>query len=389
MARPEINMFKNYKFKDYDFKLILYLCVITVLGILLVNSAQPENTKKQLMGFIAGLAIMIILSFIDYHIWLKIWPVYYFLMIGLLVAVLVKGNTALGAKRWFTLFGIRFQPSEAAKILLILFFAQFIMKFKERINQWYMILIMIVLAAPPMALIFKEPDLSTTIVFALIFLSILFLGEINYRYFIALAAVGIPAFIIVFLLLIQPNSVLVKNNENDKGLVEGYQQLRVLAWLHPDEYELEEAFQQQNSIMAIGSGQLTGKGLNNTGVNSVKKGNFISEPQTDFIFTIAGEELGFVGSATIIILLMLITIECFIVAFKAADLPGRIIAGGMGAFIGFQSTINICVTTGLFPNTGIPLPFVSYGLTSLLVIYVGMGFVMNVRLQKQRKFNND
>ena len=382
-------MFKNYKFKDYDFKLILYLCVITVLGILLVNSAQPENTKKQLMGFIAGLAIMIILSFIDYHIWLKIWPVYYFLMIGLLVAVLVKGNTALGAKRWFTLFGIRFQPSEAAKILLILFFAQFIMKFKERINQWYMILIMVILVIPPLALIFKEPDLSTTIVFALIFLSILFLGEINYRYFIALAAVGIPAFIIVFLLLIQPNSILVKNSENDKGLVEGYQQLRVLAWLHPDEYELEEAFQQQNSIMAIGSGQLTGKGLNNTGVNSVKKGNFISEPQTDFIFTIAGEELGFVGSATIIILLMLITIECFIVAFKAADLPGRIIAGGMGAFIGFQSTINICVTTGLFPNTGIPLPFVSYGLTSLLVIYVGMGFVMNVRLQKQRKFNND
>ena len=382
-------MFKNYKFKDYDFKLILYLCVITVLGILLVNSAQPENTKKQLMGFIAGLAIMIILSFIDYHIWLKIWPVYYFLMIGLLVAVLVKGNTALGAKRWFTLFGIRFQPSEAAKILLILFFAQFIMKFKERINQWYMILIMVILVVPPVALIFKEPDLSTTIVFALIFLSILFLGEINYRYFIALAAVGIPAFIIVFLLLIQPNSVLVKNSENDKGLVEGYQQLRILAWLHPDEYELEEAFQQQNSIMAIGSGQLTGKGLNNTGVNSVKKGNFISEPQTDFIFTIAGEELGFVGSATIIILLMLITIECFIVAFKAADLPGRIIAGGMGAFIGFQSTINICVTTGLFPNTGIPLPFVSYGLTSLLVIYVGMGFVMNVRLQKQRKFNND
>ena len=381
-------MFKNYKFKDYDFKLILYLCMITIIGVLLVNSAQPDNTRKQLMGFIAGLAIMIILSFIDYHIWLKIWPVYYFLMIGLLVAVLIKGNTALGAKRWFTLFGIRFQPSEAAKILLILFFAQFIMKFKERINQWYMILIMIVLAAPPMALIFKEPDLSTTIVFALIFLSILFLGEINYRYFIALAAVGIPAFIIVFLLLIQPDSALVGKNGED-GLIEQYQQLRILAWLHPDEYELEEAFQQQNSIMAIGSGQLTGKGLNNTGVNSVKKGNFISEPQTDFIFTIAGEELGFVGSATIIILLMLITIECFIVAFKAADLPGRIIAGGMGAYIGFQSTINICVTTGLFPNTGIPLPFVSYGLTSLLVIYVGMGFVMNVRLQKQRKFNND
>jgi len=377
-------MFKNYRFKDYDFKLILYLCALTIIGILLVNSAQPENTQKQLMGFIAGLSIMIILSFIDYHIWLKIWFVYYFVMIALLVLVLWKGSTSLGAKRWFTILGIRFQPSEAAKILLILFFAQFIMKFKERINQWYMILLMIVLAIPPIALIYKQPDLSTTIVFALIFLSVLFLGEVNIRYFLALAAVGIPAFIIIFILLIQPNSVLV-----EKKIVKPYQQLRILAWLHPDEYELEEAFQQQNSIMAIGSGQLTGKGLNNTGVNSVKNGNFISEPQTDFIFTIAGEELGFVGSATIIILIVLITVECFYVAFKAADLPGRIIAGGMGAYIGFQSTINICVTTGLFPNTGVPLPFVSYGLTSLLVLFAGMGFVMNVRLQKERKFNND
>ena len=377
-------MFKNYRFKDYDFKLILYLSAITIIGILLVNSAQPDNTRKQLMGFVAGLSIMIILSFIDYHIWLKIWFVYYFVMIALLVLVLWKGSTALGAKRWFTIFGIKFQPSEAAKILLILFFAQFIMKFKDRINQWYMILLMIVLAVPPIALIYKQPDLSTTIVFALIFLSVLFLGEINIRYFLALAAVGIPAFIIIFILLIQPDSVLVR-----KEIVKPYQQLRILAWLHPDEYELEEAFQQQNSIMAIGSGQLTGKGLNNTGVNSVKNGNFISEPQTDFIFTIAGEELGFVGSATIIILIVLITIECFYVAFKAADLPGRIIAGGMGAYIGFQSTINICVTTGLFPNTGVPLPFVSYGLTSLLVLFAGMGFVMNVRLQKERKFNND
>ena len=377
-------MFKYYKFKDYDFKLIIYLSVITVIGVLLVNSAQPDNTKKQLMGFVAGLTMMIILSFIDYHIWLKIWFVYYFVMIGLLLAVLFKGEASLGAKRWFTLFGIRFQPSEAAKILLILFFAQFIMKFKDRINQWYMIIIMGILAVPPIYLIYKQPDLSTTIVFTLIFVSIMFLGEINYRYFIAALSIGIPAFIIIFILLIQPDSFLVK-----KEIIKPYQQIRILAWLHPDDYELEEAFQQQNSIMAIGSGQLTGKGLNNTGINSVKKGNFISEPQTDFIFTIAGEELGFVGSATIIILLIFITIECFIVAFKAPDLPGRIIAGGMGAYIGFQSTINICVTTGLFPNTGLPLPFVSYGLTSLIVLYVGMGFVMNVRLQRQRKLNND
>ena len=377
-------MFKNYKLKDYNFRMIFFVVSITILGILLVNSAQPENTKKQLMGFVVGLGIMIILSFVDYHLILKLWFLYYPIMIALLVFVLVQGDSSHGARRWFSLFGIRFQPSEAGKILLILFFAQFIMKFKEQINQWYMILIMGVLAIPPIALVFKQPDLSTSIVFALIFVMILFLGEVNYRYFIAGAAIVIPAAIIIFILLIQPDSVLVR-----KEIVKPYHQLRVLAWLYPDEYELDEAFQQQNSIMAIGSGQLTGKGLNNTGVNSVKNGNFISEPQTDFIFTIAGEELGFVGSTTIIVLLILITIECMVSAFKASDIAGRIIAGGMGSFVGFQTMINISVTTGLFPNTGLPLPFVSYGLTSLIILYVGMGIVLNIRLQRSRKYNND
>ena len=163
-----------------------------------------------------------------------------------------------------------------------------------------------------------------------------------------------------------------------------YQGLRILAWLKPEKYP-ESSYQQQNSIMAIGSGQLTGKGLNNTGVNSVKNGNFISEPQTDFIFTVAGEELGFIGTTTIIVILMLISIECMIIAFKAADVAGRVIAGGMGAYIGFQTLINVSVTTGLFPNTGLPLPFVSYGLTSLVALFAGIGFVINVRLQISRK----
>ena len=377
-------MFKSYKFKDYDFKLIIYLMLISVIGILVVNSAAADLFKKQAMGFIAGFVIMILLSFIDYHFWLKFWYIYYVLNIGLLLAVIIKGEETGGAQRWFTLFGVRFQPSETAKILLILFFAKFIMKFKDKINQWYVVLIMCTLAVPPILLIFKQPDLSTTIVFSLIFLSILYFGEISYKYIIAFLSIVIPTFVIIFILLIQPGSILVEN-----GIVEGYQQTRVLAWLHPDEYELEEAFQQQNSIMAIGSGQLTGKGLNNTGINSVKNGNFISEPQTDFIFTIVGEELGFIGSALVIILLMLISIECLFAAFRAPDVAGRIIAGGMGAYIGFQSTINICVTTGLMPNTGLPLPFVSYGLTSLLCLFIGMGFVLNVRLQRpHNNFNN-
>lgn len=376
-------MFKYYKFKDYDFKLILFLAMITTVGTMVVRSARPDLFSKQLMGFIAGLIIMIILSLIDYHIWMKLWFLLYPVNLGLLIAVMLKGENSGGAQRWFSIFGIRFQPSETAKILLILFFAAIIMKLRERINEWYFTLLLIVLVIPPLFLIYKQPDLSTTIVVTLIFYTILYLGELDYKYIIGSLAIIIPAVIIVFILLIQPDSVLVK-----KGIVEEYQQIRVLAWLHPDEYELEEAFQQQNSIMAIGSGQLTGKGLNYSGADSVKKGNYISEPQTDFIYTIVGEELGFVGSTIVIVLLLLITLECFWVAFKASDLAGRIIAGGMGALVGFQSTINICVTTGLLPNTGLPLPFVSYGLTSLLSLFIGMGFVLNVNLQRQRKYND-
>lgn len=376
-------MFKYYKFKDYDFKLIILLTAITIVGTLVVRSARPDLFTKQMMGFIAGLIIMVILSLIDYHIWMKLWFLLYPVNIGLLVAVMLAGENSGGAQRWFSIFGVRFQPSETAKILLILFFAAIIMKLKERINLWYFTLMLIALVIPPLFLIYKQPDLSTTIVVTLVFFVILYLGELDYKYIIGSLAIIIPAVIVVFILLIQPNSILV-----EKGIVEGYQQIRVLAWLHPDEYELEEAFQQQNSIMAIGSGQLTGKGLDYSGVDSVKKGNYISEPQTDFIYTIVGEELGFIGSTVVIVLLILITINCLWIAFKASDIAGRIIAGGMGALVGFQSAINIGVTTGLLPNTGLPLPFVSYGLTSLLSLFIGMGFVLNVNLQRQRKYND-
>ena len=145
-------------------------------------------------------------------------------------------------------------------------------------------------------------------------------------------------------------------------------------------------YQQLNSVMAIGSGQLWGKGLNNNVIASVKNGNFISEPETDFIFAVIGEELGFVGSCTVIVLLFLIALECISIARQAKDLSGTIIACGMAAIIGFQSFMNIAVATMIMPNTGIPLPFVSYGLTSLVSLFIGMGFVLNVRLQRKKNY---
>ena len=136
--------------------------------------------------------------------------------------------------------------------------------------------------------------------------------------------------------------------------------------------------------MAIGSGQLYGKGYDTNEISSVKNGNFISEPQTDFIYAVIGEEFGFVGGCTVIVLLIFISFECIMVARKAKDLAGTIIATGVATLIGFQGIINISVATGVIPNTGIPLPFVSYGLTSLVSSYIGIGFVLNVRLQSRK-----
>ena len=136
--------------------------------------------------------------------------------------------------------------------------------------------------------------------------------------------------------------------------------------------------------MAIGSGQLVGKGLNNSVSTSMNNSNFIIEPQTDFIFAVAGEELGFLGCALIIILLLLIVLECVMIGMKAKDTAGKLICCGMASLVAFQSFVNICVATGLMPNTGVPLPFVSYGLTSLVSLFMGMGFVLNVGLQPKK-----
>ena len=229
----------------------------------------------------------------------------------------------------------------------------------------------VVLFLPPLGLIYNQPDLSTSIMLIIIFCIMIFIGGLDYRIIAGVLAVVIPCIVIFLMIVLQPDQQLIKE----------YQQTRILAWLHPSEYVNTEGYQQANSITAIGSGQLWGKGLNNNIIGSVKNGNFISEPQTDFIFAIIGEEIGFVGSCAVILLLFLIALECVMIARKAKDTAGMIICSGMAGLVGFQSYMNIAVATGLMPNTGIPLPFVSAGLTSLVSLFIGMGFVLNVRLQ--------
>lgn len=365
---------KPYQLKNYKFALVLSVLALSILGVLVVGSAKASLQGKQLFGVILGIIVMIIVSLIDYMWILNFYWLMYLFTIAILGFVLVAGTNVNGATRWIDLGFTTFQPSELAKILLILFFSKFIMEHKEDINDKFTLLKYAILAGIPLALIIVEPNLSTTICTALVICLMIYIGGLSYKFIGTVLVILIPVAVIFLSIVVQP----------DQKILEPYQQKRILAFIEPEKYESDEAYQQKNSVMAIGSGQLTGKGLNNNTTTSVKNGNFILEPQTDFIFAIIGEELGFIGSCIVIALLLLIVIQCILIGMRSQDLAGRIICCGIGGLIGIQSFINIGVATKILPNTGVPLPFVSYGLTSLVSLYIGIGLVLNVGLQPKK-----
>lgn len=364
-------MLKHYHIRDYDFKLIILVVALTVVGVLAIGSAKESLQSRQIAGAVFGFFLMLVLSLFDYSVILKFYWIMYAANLVLLWLVRVAGVEVAGAQRWLNLFGIQFQPSETAKILLILFFAQFIMKHKEEMGTFKIVAGCVILFVPSIILILSQPDLSTSIMVVILFCVVMFVGGVSWKYVILAISVAVPAFIIALTLILQP----------EQEIINDFQQRRILAWLYPDEYADTEAYQQTNSMMAIGSGMLYGKGYDTNEISSVKNGNFIAEVETDFIFAVIGEEFGFVGGCVVIVLLIFISFECIMVARKAKDLAGTIIAAGVAALIGFQGMLNIAVATGASPNTGIPLPFVSYGLTSVVSLYIGIGFVLNIRLQ--------
>ena len=268
------------------------------------------------------------------------------------------------------------QPSEFTKIGLIIFFAWFFDKYQEQINKLPVLGMAAVLFGIPILLILAEPNLSTSLITIMVFAAMIFAAGLSYKWIFGVLAVLTPL-AGIFIYLLQYEMI---------PFLRGYQAQRILSFINPGQYQ-DANRQQDNSVMAIGSGQLWGKGLNNTTIASVKNGNFLSEESTDFIFAIIGEELGFVGSMITIGLFLLIIYECLWMARQAKDLSGKIICTGMAALIGFQSFSNIAVATKLFPNTGLPLPFVSYGVSSLLSMFVGIGLVLNVGLQRKNTHN--
>ena len=371
-------MIFNYNFKNYNFRLLLYVLALNVIGILVINSASGQDegmVMKQMMGIALGLAMALVISLIPYQkLFAYSWGIYGG-CIAILLAVLVFGRNVNGATRWIEIAGIQFQPSEFVKHGLIVFGAWFLDKNVESLNSVKTLALIAAVFAVPVVLILEEPNLSTTLVIMFVLACMVFVAGLSYRWILGALAVVTPVFGLL-IYLARFTDVLTR-----VPFLRGYQVTRVLAWLNPDEYA-STGYQQANSIMAIGSGMLHGKGLNNNTLASVKNGNFLAEAQTDFIFAVIGEELGFIGCMVVIGLFAVLVFECLWTGHRAKDLSGKLIGCGVAALLSFQTFTNIAVATGIFPNTGIPLPFISYGVSSLVSMYIGLGVLLNVGLQR-------
>ena len=371
-------LFSEFSFKRYNFRILLYMLILSAIGLMAIWSATNQNRpvlNKQIMGIGVGMVLAIFLSLFDYHKLLSFSTIIYLACVVMLGAVLAMGTSRGVATRGIVLPVIgQIQPAEFVKIGLILFFSWYFQKYQEKKNQISILGLAAILFAIPAFLIFKQPNLSTTLVTTVIIAAIVFASGVSYKWIIGVLAV----------VIVGGGSIIYLLQYEKISFIEEYQANRILAWINPEKYA-EAYYQQENSIMAIGSGQLWGKGLNNTEIASVKNGNFLIEERTDFIFAIVGEEMGFAGAILVLGLLLILVMECLLMASRARDLSGKLVCVGMATLVAFQSFANVAVATAIFPNTGLTLPLISYGVSSLLSIYIGMGVVLNVGLQRKSK----
>jgi len=381
--------FKKYQLRSYNFRLVALLVITSIYSLLVVNSANSSYTTRQGIGMLLSFVVMIVVSFIDYNWIIKYYWLWYLISTILLLAVKVVGVSAKGAKRWLGIGSFTIQPSEFTKLILILVLAKLIQMYREKLNTYKFVGVLAATAGFQLLLVLSQPDLSTTLLTFLICVVVIYCAGLEYRIIGRILAIAIPLIILVLAyIILDENQVIVKK----------YQRNRIMTFINSnydvgdddeDEVSEDDTYQQNYAVQAIGSGQLSGKGLNNDDSTSLKNAGYIAEAQNDFIFAVIGEELGFIGSVFTILLIFLIVTECLITAAKAQNLAGRLICCGIAAYIGFQTFFNIGVVTWILPNTGIPLPFFSAGITSLITLYTSMGIVLNVGLHTKVERDED
>lgn len=368
---------KSYDLKRYNYALLILVALLGFIGAFLIKQVQAEGENlfvKQIVGIFGGLIMIGIISLIDYHFISKFYIVFYFINFFLLVLVKIPGIGVSRnyAQRWLDLGFMEFQPSELSKIITIIFFAKVFTMFQHRINNIFFLILSLIAMGAPTYLILTQTDLSTSIVLMLVFLMILFAAGLSWKIILPVLVIGIPAFFGIFWYV----------QQDYQKLLDPYQQERILSILHPEDYPAT-MYQQTNSTKAIASGQLLGKRLTE-GSEGIRGYKYVPISESDFIFSVAGEELGFIGSCIVLLLFLLVIFMCLDTARKASDQMGMLIAIGVGSLFAFQVFVNIGVATALLPNTGIPLPFLSSGLSSLMSSMMAIGLVMNIRLQPKK-----
>lgn len=318
--------------------------------------------KRQfLFGILPGLAMLFIIKNIDYHFWKKFSFIFFAISIVFLILVFVPnvGTKIYGASRWISLGPISFQPSEMLKISLVIYLAAWLESRRDKIKDFYDgLLPFIVIVAGISFLLIKQPDIGTLGVIILIAMSIFFVSGAKVSHMLLMGAGGLVSLL-----------ALIK--------FESYRMDRLLVFLHPELDPQGIGYQINQALLAIGSGGIFGVGLG----NSAQKFSYLPEPAGDSIFAIVGEELGLVGVTILVILFIIIAVRGLKIAKKAPDMFGMLLAVGFTSWIVFQAFINISAISGLIPLTGIPLPFISYGGTSIIFLLISVGILLNISKQ--------
>lgn len=343
----------------------LSVLVLTALGILIIYSAAFDKGagvskmfyQKQIIWACVGLFVFWILYSWDYRKLLKGAPLLYALSLFFLLLVLFVGSKKMGAQRWLTLGGFVFQPSEFSKLILILVLTGYLSRFTEYRTTFRYFLGSLILVGIPMLFILKQPDLGTALIYIPILFIMLFVAQVPLKYLIGLAAGGVALAPFMWFLLKE------------------YQKNRLLVFLDPHRDPLGAGYNLIQSKIAVGSGGWLGKGWLEGTQNQL---NFLPERHTDFIFSVIGEEWGFVGGLFILLLYFVLISGALNVADKAQDRAGQLMASGIAAFFIAHVFINIGMTIGIMPITGLPLPFLSYGGTSLITILAAFALLQNI-----------
>lgn len=360
--------------KNFDFFLLFLIIVLSVYGLVVIFSATrvmdvPDPyyfVKRQAVWLGAGIIGVFLISLVDYvvfHSWARYIYAANLVLLGI-VPFIGRGPAGTGVKRWIDIGFIDIQPSEYAKIALIIILARLLSDNEGRLGEKFTASVpALIYTAVPMGLIFLQPDLGTAMVFIAILLGVIYVAGIKRKYLLAMVCAGIAVFPLLW------------------SRLQDYQQMRLMVFLNPEMDPLGAGYQLMQSMIAVGSGWIWGKGLfEGTQVRL----HFLPEQHTDFIFSVLGEELGFTGAIGLLLLFLMVIYRILWIGTQSKDMFGTLVCCGVAIMLTFQILVNIGMTIGIMPITGLPLPFMSYGGNSLLINFLTVGLVINIGMRRQK-----